>query len=64
LAPHLPGQMARLLAGRMTHAQEEERQAEEFADRERRRTADGGACAETARTSQHAPPVLRVCAPG
>ncbi|SEG56393.1 hypothetical protein SAMN04489712_106309 [Thermomonospora echinospora] len=33
LAPHLPGKMARILAGRTNHVGEEERQAEELADR-------------------------------
>lgn len=60
LAPHLPGKMARIIAGRTTHTQDEEREAEEFADELLERLTAGRLYVEEPALSEKAPHVMRI----
>lgn len=59
LAPHLPGKMARIIAERTAHGRDEERQAEEFADRLLERLTDRHRTGELD-AARMSPYVLRV----
>jgi hypothetical protein len=60
LAPHLPGKMARIIAGRTSHTQDEEREAEEFADDLLERLTAGWQDQEEPVLSERAPHVKRI----
>jgi len=58
--PHLPGKMARIIAGRTVHAAAEEREAEELADRLLERLTESPAEPEDAALRAATPRVLRI----
>jgi hypothetical protein len=59
-APHLPGKMARIVAGRTAHAQDEERDAEELADELLERLTEQQQRYDELPSAMTAPHVMRI----
>lgn len=58
--PHMPGKMARIIAGRTNHTEDEEREAEEFADTLLERLTAGRQAPDGISSTELAPHVMRV----